>query len=142
MREILPDKDAKKEQGAGSRAGSDNDPGIVFPVFGDRSANEECRNQKRDTLEVPGSNPELGGKISTISGKDTHPSVREGMDQINAPDEEERNSYDKEKCIMDLPAGVPDDDEDGECNRDTGEFNDPMKEDVVLEADEVQNNQD
>jgi hypothetical protein len=58
--------------------------------------------------------------------------------KIKASDKKERDPDDQEKRIIDIPAGVPDNDEDRECDGDTGEFHNPVKEDIVLETDKIQ----
>ena len=64
------------------------------------------------------------------------------MDEIDAPDEEERDAHYQEKQIVDIPAGIPDDDEDREGNGNAGEFNDAVKEEVIYGAYEVKGTKD
>jgi len=87
LREVLPEKDTQKDKRGGNGAGRNDDGCIIRFPAGYESPDEESGDEERDALEVPGSDPELRRKIRTRCGKDTHALVREGVDEIDAPDE-------------------------------------------------------
>jgi hypothetical protein len=64
------------------------------------------------------------------------------MKQVNTSGKQKRDPDSEEECIGDDPAGVPDKTEDRKCDGNTGKFDNAMEEEIVLEAGEVECDQD
>jgi len=76
-------------------------------------------------------------EVGTVSRKNTHPLIREYVNEVDAASEQKRDPDNKKKYVCNTPPGIPDDDKDRKDDNDSGEFDNTVEEEVVLEADEV-----
>ena len=69
-----------------------------------------------------------------MTGKDTHPFIGQGVDQVQDAAGERRDA-DKEQIVaVQETAGVPREDEDHQCDKDAEQLDKAVEEDVVVQA--------
>lgn len=136
------DNDTGKDGCTGHKKGDKDDRRIMRPVFREGLSDQECGNEERDALEVPGCDPELSREIGGCPGDDPHPFVHEGMDEVEPADEQEGDTDDDEEEVWYGFPCIPDQDEDGERNEDAEQLDEVVKQEVVLDADAIEKNDD
>ncbi len=130
-REDVPDEDGREEEPGEAGTAGDEDGGVVPAVLREGPADQEGGDQEDDGLEVPRGEPELRGEVGGIPGEDPHPLVREGVEEVEASDEEERDPDEQEEGVGEDGPGIPDEEEDGERHGDAGDLDDAVEEEVV-----------
>ena len=81
LRENLPVKDGPEDQRRYQQEGGDDCGGS------DPSAQEQRGYEQGDAFQVPRGDPKLGWQIRTMSGKNTHPLVSQGVQEIKTGNE-------------------------------------------------------
>ena len=116
---------------ARSAAGDRREDRQQMPGLERGERKEYRRGEQSGRLEVASGQPELRGMIRIISGEYAHTAVREGMQQINDPHEEQRRAKKQEVVVPQEATRVVGDYEDGERDGHREHLGQGVEQDVI-----------
>jgi hypothetical protein len=127
----FPKKDGDHEKSGKNRITGKNQPGSDFSV------DEKGGHEKRQAMQKPARNPQLGGQVGIVHAKDSHPFIGQEMKQVEDADEQVGDTDDQKRRIVQMMPGIPGDDENSRGNHDAEHFGKAVVEKIIGEADSI-----